>query len=207
MNVLLTGFVAGLALAIPLGPMALLLISTTLKRGRNVGAFGALAMASVDFAYALIVFAFGSVVVNALVEWQFWLRLLGSLLLVLLAIKIFIDAIKSRGLAMTENESASGSRFKTYAKFFGLTVINPATAFYFFGITPSVAALSSESGTASIFYFAFGVFFGSIIWQMSLVGAAQLTRMFTNAKFQMFLQIAGAVLIVALAVGLQFFGA
>lgn len=205
MNVLLTGFAAGLALAIPLGPMALLLISTTLKQGRNVGAFGALAMASVDFFYALTVFAFGSVLVSALASWQIWLRLLGSFLLILLAIKIFRDAIKSSGFAITENQSASGSRLKTYAKFFGLTVINPATAFYFFGITPSVASLSGNAGAANIFYFAFGVFFGSIIWQMSLVGAAQLTRMFTNAKFQKFLQITGALLIAALAIGLQLF--
>ncbi|MEY3677658.1 MAG: hypothetical protein RL351_885, partial [Actinomycetota bacterium] len=35
MDVLITGALAGLALAIPLGPMAVLLISTTLKHGRG----------------------------------------------------------------------------------------------------------------------------------------------------------------------------
>jgi threonine/homoserine/homoserine lactone efflux protein len=201
-DVLITGALAGLALAIPLGPMAVLLISTTLKHGRGIGAFGALAMASVDFSYAALVFAFGNVIVNVLTGWILPLRLLGSAILVYVGVKIFLDARKSSKIESPELSDSPASRFKTYAKFFGLTVLNPATAFYFFGITPSVAAISQGTGFWSIGLFAFGVFTGSVVWQMGLVLAAHLTKSFTDVKVQHRIQYVGAGLILALAVGL-----
>jgi threonine/homoserine/homoserine lactone efflux protein len=201
-DVLITGALAGLALAIPLGPMAILLISTTLKHGRGIGVFGALAMASVDLSYAALVFAFGNVIINLLTGWVLPLRLLGSAILVYVAVKIFIDARKSSSIENPDLSDSPASRFKTYAKFFGLTVLNPATAFYFFGITPSVAALSQGTGFWSIGLFALGVFVGSGVWQMGLVVAAHLTKSFTDVKVQHRIQYVGAGLILALAVGL-----
>lgn len=201
-DVLITGALAGLALAIPLGPMAILLISTTLKHGRRIGFFGALAMASVDFSYAALVFAFGNLIINLLTGWVLPLRLLGSAILVYVAVKIFIDARKSSKIENPDLSDSPASRFKTYAKFFGLTVLNPATAFYFFGITPSVAALSQGTGFWSIGLFALGVFVGSVVWQMGLVLAAHLTKSFTDVKVQHRIQYVGAGLILALAIGL-----
>jgi threonine/homoserine/homoserine lactone efflux protein len=201
-DVFITGALAGLALAIPLGPMAILLISTTLKHGRGIGIFGALAMATVDLSYAALVFAFGNVIINLLTGWVFPLRVLGSAILVYVAIKIFIDARKSSKIENPDLSNSSASRFKTYAKFFGLTVLNPATAFYFFGITPSVAAISQGTGFWSIGLFAAGVFLGSVVWQLSLVFAAHLTKSFTDEKIQHRIQYAGAALILVLAFGL-----
>jgi threonine/homoserine/homoserine lactone efflux protein len=201
-DVLITGALAGLALAIPLGPMAILLISTTLKHGRGIGFFGALAMATVDFSYAALVFAFGNVIINLLSGWVFPLRVIGSAILIYVAVKIFFDARNSSKIDNPDLSNSPASRLKTYAKFFGLTVLNPATAFYFFGITPSVAALSQGSGISSVGLFAIGVFLGSVVWQMSLVLAAHVTKSFTDIKVQHRIQYVGAALILALAIGL-----
>ena len=210
MDVLFAGAIAGLALAIPLGPMAILLISTTLQYGRKIGFFGALAMATVDFSYAALVFAFGNVIIATLTDWLIPLRILGSLILVVVAFKIFRDALRSGKIENSELSNTSGSRAKTYAKFFGLTVINPATAFYFVGVTPSVATLAQGSAqglaegsaVSGIALFAIGVFIGSFIWQISLVFAAQLTKAFTNERIQHRIQYFGAGLILLLAIGL-----
>lgn len=202
MEVLITGALAGLALAIPLGPMAILLISTTLQHGRGIGIFGALAMATVDFGYAAIVFTFGNLIINLLTGFLFPLRLLGSAILVFVAIKIFLDARKSSVIEGQDLTAFRSSRFKTYAKFFGLTVLNPATAFYFFGITPSVASLSQGTDVGGVALFAIGVFLGSAVWQMSLVMVAHLTKSLTDVKVQHRIQHFGAALILALAIGL-----
>lgn len=202
-DVFITGLVAGIALAIPLGPMAILLISTTIKHGRGIGVFGALAMASVDFSYAALVFAFGNAVIGALSDWVLPMRIAGSAILVFVAKRIFIEARRSAKLESPELENSPTSRFKTYAKFFGLTVLNPATAFYFVGITPSVAAMANANAQSlGVIEFALGVFAGSVVWQMSLVFAAHLTAKFTDVKVQHRIQYAGAILILALAVGL-----
>lgn len=202
MDIFFAGAIAGLGLAIPLGPMAILLISTTIKHGRQTGSFGALAMASVDFSYAALVFAFGSVVIAALADWVFPLRILGSVILVYVGARILIDARKSAGIDAPDVTNSSASKFKTFAKFFGLTVLNPATAFYFVGITPSVATLSQGSAAISVFLFAIGVFVGSVVWQFFLVFAATLTKSFTDHRVQRRIQYAGGFLILALAVGL-----
>lgn len=203
MEVFITGLVAGIALAIPLGPMAILLISTTIKYGRGVGVFGALAMASVDFSYAALVFAFGNAVIASLNDWVLPMRFAGSAILVYVALKIFLDARRSSKLESPDLENSSTTRFKTYAKFFGLTILNPATAFYFVGITPSVAAMAETSATnIGVLEFAVGVFLGSVVWQLSLVFAAHLTAKFTDIKVQHRIQYAGAILILALAIGL-----
>jgi threonine/homoserine/homoserine lactone efflux protein len=197
------GFIAGLALAIPLGPMAILLIGTTLRSGRGVGSFGALAMATVDACYAAIVFAFGNLVITALSQWVFPLRILGSAILVVIAVKIWLDSRKPLEPAASRESSLTHSRALTFAKFFGLTIINPATAFYFVGITPSVSSLSSSQGLAIGFLvFAGGVFFGSLIWQLTLVQMGSLTAKFTDRKVQNQIQKFGAILILLLAAGL-----
>lgn len=203
MDVFITGIVAGIALAIPLGPMAILLISTTIKHGRGIGAFGALAMASVDFGYAGLVFAFGNALVKALDDWVLPMRIAGSAILVYVALRIFLEARKSAKLESPVLANSPTSKLTTYAKFFGLTVLNPATAFYFVGITPSVAAMSTSTSSGfGVLQFAIGVFVGSFVWQMSLVFAAHLTAKFTDVKVQHRIQYAGAILILALAIGL-----
>jgi threonine/homoserine/homoserine lactone efflux protein len=197
------GFIAGLALAIPLGPMAVLLLGTTLRSGRGVGSFGALAMATVDACYAAIVFAFGNLVITALSQWVFSLRILGSAILGVIALKIWLDSRKPLEQATNAQSSLTKSRALTFAMVFGLTIINPATAYYFVGITPSVSSLSSSQGLAIGFLvFAGGVFFGSLIWQLTLVQVGSLTAKFTDRKVQNQIQKFGAVLILLLAAGL-----
>lgn len=203
MDLFLAGVFAGLALAIPLGPMAILLITTTIKQGRVVGFFGALAMASVDFFYAAAVFAFGNLVVNSLSDWLLPMRLAGSAILILISIQIFLQARKSKGISVQPDSVSTATKLSTFAKFFGLTILNPATAFYFVGITPSVTSLETSSGAIfGFFVFALGVFVGSIVWQFSLVVAATITKNFSDHKFQRRLQYIGAALILLLSVWL-----
>ena len=201
MDLFITGAFAGLALAIPLGPMAILLISTTIKHGRGIGIFGALAMATVDLCYAAVVFAFGNLAISLLTDWLFPMRLAGSLILTIVAVRIFIDARRSSALNLSSDPIAKPTRLATFAKFFGLTVLNPATAFYFVGITPSVAELASTGDLiVGIGLFALGVFVGSLVWQFGLVFAATITSKFTNHKVQQGIQYSGALLILVLAI-------
>lgn len=201
MDLLITGAFAGLALAIPLGPMAILLISTTIKHGRGIGAFGALAMATVDLFYAAVVFAFGSLVISFLTDWLFVMRLTGSVILIIVAIKIFLEARRSSGINLSSEPIAKPTRLATFAKFFGHTVLNPATALYFVGITTSVSEIAATSDLiVGIVFFAVGVFLGSVVWQFGLVFAATVASKFSNHKVQQCIQYSGAFLILVLAV-------
>jgi arginine exporter protein ArgO len=101
---------------------------------------------------------------------------------------------------LSSDPIAEPTRLATFSKFFGLTVLNPATAFYFVGITPSVAELAStEVLIVGNGLFALGVFVGSLVWQFGLVFAATITSKFTNHKVQQGIQYSGSLLILVLA--------
>jgi threonine/homoserine/homoserine lactone efflux protein len=203
MDILTLGFWAGLGLAVPLGPMAILLITTTIAKGRRSGSLGALAMASVDFTYAVVVFAVGSIVLQAITPLVFPLRVIGSIVLVVVAVQLFRNAKNSRLEAREVSKDSTKTWIATFATFFGLTVINPATAFYFLAITPSVAQVSLGGGLSmNVLYFGLGVFTGSVIWQFALVFSAHFLSKRMTLKMQRALQYSGAALIALLSVWL-----
>lgn len=203
MDIFALGFWSGLGLAVPLGPMAILLITTTISRGRRTGYIGALAMASVDFSYALVVFALGTIVLQAIRPLVLPLRIFGSIVLLVVAVQLFRKARISNLEARKVSESSTRNSIATFATFFGLTVINPATAFYFLAITPSVAQITAGEGlTFNVLYFGLGVFTGSIIWQFTLAGSAHFVSKRITPSFQRGLQYGGAALIAILAVWL-----
>ncbi|MFM8927547.1 MAG: LysE family translocator [Rhodoluna sp.] len=202
MEIYSIGFLAGLALAIPLGPMAIMLITTTISSGRRVALVAALAMASVDFTYSILVFTLGDYLISSLSNWLFELRLAGSALLVLVAIKIAFDAKKASRETNKKEVKTSKSALVTFTTFFGLTVINPATAFYFVGITPSVSAISGTNLLLDAVSFGAGVYSGSILWQLFLIFASHLVSKAMSPRLQAWLQYLGAFLIVGLAIWL-----
>jgi len=199
------GFWSGLGLAVPLGPMAILLITTTISKGRKSGSFGALAMASVDFSYAILVFAVGSLILQTLTPLVLPLRIIGSIVLAAVALQIFLNANKVTPEALKISQEATHNSLATFATFFGLTVINPATAFYFLAITPSVAQVSLGGGlNINVLFFALGVFTGSVIWQFALVISSHYLSKRMTATMQRALQYFGAALITLLSAWLIF---
>ena len=206
MNGLLTivaiGFAAGLALAIPVGPMAIMLINTTIAKGLRHGVVGALAMATVDGLYAVSVFYIGSALASWLKVWALWLSLGGSAILLYLGIATLV---KNLALLNKKTEDAhpadrSTSRGKTFATFFAATVVNPPTALYFLALAPSVSSIATDGNVFAGVVFAIGVFAGSIVWQESLAIAGVALRSVTRGKVRAWIGAFGGVLIIALSV-------
>jgi threonine/homoserine/homoserine lactone efflux protein len=198
------GFFAGLALAIPVGPMAIMLINTTLEKGWRHGVAGASAMASVDFTYALVVFMLGQAVSTFFSTWGQLLSLIGALILLVLGLTTLLRNVRlMRNSAAEVSAAKSGSTpAKTYFLFAGATILNPPTALYFLGIAPSVAQVNAEDFLASSLVFAFGVFIGSVIWQQALALTGTTLRRFAQNKIRIFFGLIGGALIIALAISL-----
>lgn len=212
MNDLFTlGFAAGLALAIPVGPMAIMLIHTTASRGWRHGATGAFAMASIDFLYAFAVFVIGGALAKFLATWGTALTLAGAAILVWLGASTLVKNLRLlRGTAgaMDASGAGSGSVLKTYLTFAGATILNPPTALYFLAIAPTLARTSdggSNSWLAALL-FAVGVFVGSVIWQQTLAGGGMLLRKLSGGRLQAWTGIIGGLLILVLAVSIAIKG-
>ena len=197
------GFAAGLALAIPVGPMAIMLINNTVNRGFRHGLVGALGMATVDGLYALTVFALGAAISVWLAVWGLWLNLLGAAILLWLGASTVIKSLAIlRNNSQPEATLLTGGLGRTLATFMGATVVNPPTALYFLAIAPNVASLGYPLNLTNVAIFALGVFVGSIIWQEALVLLGLAVRGITTPKVRTWIGVLGGFLIVAMAVGL-----
>ncbi len=198
------GFFAGLALAIPVGPMAIMLINTTLEKGWRHGVAGASAMATVDFLYALTVFVLGTAITSFFADWGQLLSQIGALILLALGAVMFVRNIKL--MRSNSSEISDAKSGKTALKTFGLfalaTAVNPPTALYFLAIAPSVAQYASSNLLLNALIFAIGVFVGSVIWQQVLALTGNTLRKFAQRKVRIVFGLIGGALIVALALAL-----
>jgi threonine/homoserine/homoserine lactone efflux protein len=149
----------GIAVAAPVGPMSLLCIHRTLDHGQPAGlTFGA-GIAAADLSYAAIA-AFGITAVSSLLlTGTVWIKLFGSLLLMVLGVKIAFARP-----AADSHKSVAGSGLRAFATAYGLTLANPIILF-FAGIFASVASLVTSSQSV---IFSAGVFAGSMLWWIIL---------------------------------------
>ena len=150
----------GVAVAAPVGPMSLLCIHRTLDHGQPAGlTFGA-GIAAADLTYAAIA-AFGVTTVSSLLlAGTYWIKLIGSLLLLVLGLTIALARP-----AADSRKTVSGSGLRAFVTAYGLTLANPPTILFFAGIFASVASLARASQSVM---FSTGVFAGSMLWWIIL---------------------------------------
>ncbi len=198
------GFAAGLALAIPVGPMAIMLINTTISRGLRHGVVGALGMASVDSAYALAVFVVGGLIAAALTALKLAFGLIGAGILLVLGIQTAyknLNLLKNKD-SLKGKTADSSSLGKTFGTFVAATAVNAPTALYFLAIAPNVANMGYSLSFTHVAIFVISVFFGSLIWQETLVFAGLAIRGITTNRFRAWLGFVGGLLIIALAISI-----
>lgn len=169
-------FGIGIAVAAPVGAMALLSIERTLAHGWWAGASTGLGIATADGFYAAVA-AFGVTAVStALVSLQSPLRIVGGLLVIALGIKALVAASKGaeNDSGFVESPDARGHA-ALYFSAVGLTLTNPMTIIAFAGIFMG-AGLSVEATIAGASLATAGVALGSLAWWIGLVSATTFVR-------------------------------
>ena len=200
------GFIAGLALAIPVGPMALLLIQTTIQKGLAAGLSGGLGMASVDFAYAVAVFSIGGAIASFLGSWGTLVSWIGAAILAVLGLLTVRNNWIQKSITELVTEPQSTSALRSYLKFVLATLVNPPTALYFLALSASLAGKLATPGQSvaaflsSALIFGLGVFLGSGIWQEALVLSASALRKFLTPTARRWIGVFSGILITSLAV-------
>ena len=198
------GFAAGLALAIPLGPIGIMMINAAIERGWRHGAAAALGAASVDATYALVTFVVGSAVAGLLAAASTTLSLIGAGVLLFIGLQILVKNIRlvANNNAEPAESKAGASPIKTFGIFVAAVAINPPTAIYFLSIAPSVGAFASGAPLLGALVFASGAFVGSVLWGQTLTLIGIGLRNITTNKVRAYLGIIGGALIIALAFAL-----
>ena len=168
LEVLGQSFVLGLGIAMPVGPIGVLVIKRSLTEGRNIGVASGLGAASADGIYGLVATLGLGLISSLLAGVQFYTRLIGGVSLLYLAWTIY-RAKPSQNAAQARGSSWWGAYLSTLA----LTLSNPATILFFFGV---VAGLGVRGSAWAI---VLGFILGSASWwiTLSVVASAFGTRL------------------------------
>ncbi|MGC8604040.1 MAG: LysE family translocator [Desulfomonilaceae bacterium] len=159
------GLIIGFSLAIPVGPIGLLLIRRTLTRGRMSGLISGIGAATADGLYGAIA-GFGlTLLSNFLFKHSVLLRLMGGMFLCYLGGRIFLSKPREKTTKGSEK-----SLFGDYISTLFLTLTNPLTILSFaaiFAAAGVVVVPGEYYGTATL---VLGVFSGSSLWWLILSG-------------------------------------
>ncbi|HEY3218452.1 MAG TPA: LysE family transporter [Candidatus Limnocylindria bacterium] len=160
---LLIGALAGYAIAIPVGPIAVLILRTGLRDGLRPALAAGAGTATADLVYASVAMFGGPVLVSVVAPVLRPARLLAAAALFVLA------ALGLRGSAAPGEVREPAGTGRTYATVLALTLLNPSTVIYFASLAVGLPAISNEP--AARLAFVAGAALASLSWQWLLAGA------------------------------------
>ncbi len=157
------GFIVGIGMAAPIGPISILCIRRSLMRGHHAGIATALGVALADSFYALVAALGLTALSTFLIDQKELLYAFGGFFLIFLGIKAFTaqpvsvnQPLKSTGFFLTA--------FQTTL----LTLTNPMTIIIFLAAFATMGLDNIHHTVADAILIASGVFCGSGLWFISL---------------------------------------
>ncbi len=164
------GLAAGLMVAAPVGPVNLLCIRRTLAKGWKSGIVSGLGAALADTLYGAIAGFSISLVIQLLIREQFWIRIVGGILL--MGIGVVYYCKPPQPLEAGEDNSPTNSDLVSA---FLLNVTNPTTVLSFLAVLAALGVGGQRLLWQTTLLVA-GIFCGSMIWWTILVSAANRLR-------------------------------
>jgi threonine/homoserine/homoserine lactone efflux protein len=156
----LRAFLFGVAIAAPVGPIALLLIHTGLNHRLSAALSAALGVALADFTYALLALATGAGLVRLLHAHQRAFQLASSGLLIVLGLWLATRALRERVMPTAGAEPTT--RAPGLIQLYLLTLANPLTILLFAAFS---GQMSVHGGVGAVLYGSLCLFLGSLAVQ------------------------------------------
>ena len=164
----LAGALAGYAIAIPVGAIAVLIIHIGMTGGFRSGVAAAAGAATADGIYATAAALAGLGITALIGPLLLPLRVVGGLALIAIGARGLFVAWRARHPDAQDSHSRMPRvHGRTYLELLGLTLLNPATIIYFTALTVGLPFLG---GPGERLAFAASAFAASLSWQVLLAG-------------------------------------
>lgn len=188
----LVGAAAGYAIAVPVGPTAVLILQIGMRDGiRHALAAGAGA-ATVDLIYATLAMIAGPALVNAIAPVVTPARLVAGFVLVALALRNLLGARR------TVSATTPGHAGRSYATVLVFTLLNPITITYFATLAIGLPELSDDVVARALFVT--GAALASLSWQSTLAAIGASLRGRITERFAVATTLVGTAIMLGFAV-------
>ncbi len=162
-ELLIKGLIIGFAVAVPVGPIGVLTIKRTLNEGRRSGFITGMGAAFADTLYGVVAECSLTAVSSFLIHEQFWMKLIGGIVMLLIGVKTLLSKPVLRHIKMDNK----GLIYNFISTFF-LTLTNPATIFAFLAIFAGFRLGSSNINHQGSVVLIVGVLIGASLWWLTL---------------------------------------
>lgn len=168
---LIKAIILGFSLAAPVGPIGLLVISRTVRKGRLYGFVSGLGATFADGVYGCIAgFGFGAIM-RFLLTHSNTIKPIGFVIMCLVGIKIFFSKTHFKKIKANDSKNLIGA----FTSVFFLTLSNPITILFFIALFSGLGLHVGDS-YFSIFTFIIGVLLGSATWWIILSSVTGVLR-------------------------------
>ncbi len=194
----LLGVAAGYAIAIPFGPIAILIVRTGVRQGLRASAAAGAGTATADLIFATIAMLFGAAASALLAPILPAARLVAGAALAVIAVRGLLSAPQ----AMDRETGKAVSAGNTYVMFLGLTMLNPPTVIYFVSLAIALPEVSADFASRAAFVV--GAFLSSLSWQEVLALAGAMLHGRLTPRLQRITAVVSSLIILALAARVAF---
>ncbi|MDR3646746.1 MAG: LysE family transporter [Candidatus Babeliales bacterium] len=195
LKLFLDGFILGLAVAAPIGPVGVLCIKKTLSSGLGVGLSSGFGASIAKVCYGIVV-GFGlTSVSNFLINYNTYISIIGAAFLTYLGIKIFMTKPD-----MNCNEAQKENKVTAFITMFMLTIMNPMTVLSFLAVFSGLGIANTAASYSNGCTLIAGIFSGSMSWWIFLCTIVNLFRQKINSNVLSWINKISGVVIVSFAV-------
>ena len=196
-EIVLKGIILGLAVSIPLGPISIIMINRTIKRGMLSGFFSGLGLATADTLLALLAGLGFTVILGFIKEERLILSVIGGVVIMAVGLKVFLtNTVKD----IRNKERVNKSLWRDYYSVFVLSISNPYTIFIFVAFFSGVHINGNVKPELVPFFLIPGVLIGTISWWFFL--SYFVSRFKKKIRLRMIVRVNKVAGIVIIGIGL-----
>lgn len=164
-EVLLKGILLGFMVSIPLGPVSIILINRTIKRGFLSGFFSGLGLGSADTLLAVLAALGFTVIISFIKEERFLITILAGIIVIGVGLKVFLsNPVKD----FRDRYRVNKSLWRDFYSVFVLSITNPYTILIFVAFFSGIHVSGNIKPELVPFFLIPGVFIGAMTWWFCL---------------------------------------
>ena len=193
-DIIYKGFIIGILVSAPMGPVGLLCVQRTLKKGQWHGFFSGVGAAFSDVMYAGITSLGMGIIINTITANQYTLEIIGSILLMVFGIYVF----RSNPFKWLHDSKENISSYSqdTVTAFF-VTLSNPLIILLYIALFARFNYISPEEKSLSILLGLASILVGALSWWLLITFLVGKLRKILNLRGLWIMnKIVGSIIIV-----------